>query len=157
VAGACRHRTLLPVALVAVALAGCGGRHHVPPAPQLPAALARSLAVQADAVASRLDAGDECGAREHALALQQAAIAAVNERRIPAGYQEPLLGDIALLVQRITCTAEPTPASTAAPPAASPTPAGEKMHGDVWHCHGPRGDKLGKGKGRDKRKRTDDS
>jgi hypothetical protein len=108
--------------------AGCGGEEREP-APKLPSGLAESLAARSDAVASRLDAGDACAARTEADALQRAAIAAVNEQRVPAALQEELLGAATALAAAIRCE-----------PAAAP--AGEDEDGDS------KGKSKGKGKGK---------
>lgn len=135
------------------ALAGCGGGGDAKPPPQLPAPLARSLAAQADGVAQLLDAGDGCGARGRALALQQAVIGAINEHRVPAPYQEPLLGDVNLLLDRIPCSPAPSttqapvaPAATSTPPPRREPPGLAKKHGHDKHgeskdkAHGRGGD-----------------
>jgi hypothetical protein len=63
-------------------------------------------------VAQRLEANDGCGALDAAKQLQQEAIAGINARRVPARFQEPLLGAANDLVLRIHCV--PPPAPTAA-------------------------------------------
>jgi hypothetical protein len=83
-------------------VSACGGEER-PPAPKLPAAVAQELAQRSDAVATRLEAGDSCGARSEADALQSQAVAAVNERRIPQRFQEELLGTVAALAESIEC------------------------------------------------------
>jgi hypothetical protein len=121
--GGSAHRWLLPALLAGIALAGCGG-NRAAKSPPLPAALARSLAGQADTISRRLDQGDACGARSRALALQQAVIAAINDQRIPAAYEEPLLSDITLLLSRIACVPEPAgmaAGAAASVPSESPT------------------------------------
>ncbi|MGZ4383610.1 MAG: hypothetical protein ACXVY3_03350 [Gaiellaceae bacterium] len=137
-----RHLRLGAVAaLIAggIALAGCGsGSAPAGDAPRLPAMLAHSLAAQANGVARLVDLGDVCGARTRALALQQAVIAAINERRVPVVYQEPLLGDVSLLIERIHCNilapAHPTTSvpqlttSSPSPPSPRVPPGHEKDH-----------------------------
>ncbi|HUP32964.1 MAG TPA: hypothetical protein VM184_08015 [Gaiellaceae bacterium] len=86
--------------------AGCGSEERAP-APQLPGALAERLALRSDAVADRLDQGDECAARAEAEALQAETIAAVNERRVPPALQEELVGSVTALVESIECLPPP--------------------------------------------------
>jgi hypothetical protein len=92
----------LPALACALLVSACGGEER-PPAPKLPAAVAQELAQRSDAVADRLEAGDSCGARSEADALQSEAVAAVNERRIPQRFQEELLGTVAALAESIEC------------------------------------------------------
>jgi hypothetical protein len=72
--------------------------------------VASQLASSSDAVAQRLDANDGCSALAAARQLQRETIAAVNARRVPARFQEPLLGAANDLVLRIHC-APPAPAA----------------------------------------------
>jgi hypothetical protein len=72
-------RTACSAAVLALALAGCGGSGE-----RLPVLTALHLARLADRVA----AGQDCGAP-----LVQAAIAAVNQGAVPGPLQEPLLSD----------------------------------------------------------------
>jgi hypothetical protein len=99
----------------ALLLAGCGGGsdNAAPPPPRIPAPLASSLAARSDAVAERLAANDGCGALDAAKQLQQEAIAAVNARRVPSRFQEPLLGAANDLVLRVHCAPPPPPAPPA--------------------------------------------
>lgn len=100
------------VALAAVlVLAGCGGTHTTTPRqPTLPRTLAQSLRAQADGVAAALAAGDGCLARQRAAVLQSSVISAVNARRLPARFQETLLGSVNDLLARIACAPPPPPA-----------------------------------------------
>jgi len=68
-------------------------------------ALATDFAARSDQVAARLEANDPdpCGARAEAEALQQRVIAAVNERRVPARYQEELTSAVNVLADSIAC------------------------------------------------------
>lgn len=96
-------------------LAGCGSSRSTPPRqPTLPHALAQSLRARADGVAAALAAGDGCLAQQRAVTLQTAVITAVNERRLPARFQETLVGSVNDLVSRITCV--PPPVQPAPPP-----------------------------------------
>lgn len=95
-------RGLVTLVLV-LALAGCGESRRAEP--HLPAPLAADLATYADDVAALAAAGDPCAAREQALALQRATIAAINAHRVPAALQEPLQSAANDLLQRLTCPA----------------------------------------------------
>jgi hypothetical protein len=101
------------VLLVLVAAVGCGGDDGggagAQAAPQLPAALAADLATRSDAVAERLDANDPCAARAEAEVLQEETIAAVNDGRVPARYQEELTGAVNSLVASIECPLQVEP------------------------------------------------
>jgi hypothetical protein len=109
-----RGATTIAIAAVVV-LAGCGesGKRSAPRPTGIPTQLASNLAARSDAVAERLAANDGCGALAAAKQLQQQTIAAVNARRIPARFQEPLLGAANDLVLRIHCAPPPTPAAGA--------------------------------------------
>jgi hypothetical protein len=87
-----------------VALAGCGGSRTSAPEPTLPAALAARLASYADETSRLASAGDACGARVQALALQHATVAAINARRVPGPLQEPLQNAANEIVNRLVCT-----------------------------------------------------
>ena len=87
-----------------VLLAGCGGGGKVErptPPPKLPGAVARQLAARADRIASRLDAGDTCGAIAQATALRSEVTAAINAGRIPQAFLEPLSSSVNGLVGRV--------------------------------------------------------
>jgi hypothetical protein len=101
-----RHITLL---CIAATVAGCGGhaRRTAPPPPKLPAALAGQLATSSDAVATKLDANDGCGALAEARHLQQQTIAAINRGLVPTALQEPLSAAANDLTTRITCAPAP--------------------------------------------------
>ena len=100
---------------LAVLLAGCGGSRTVTPEPTLPAPLAARLATYADETARLVAAGDACGARQHALALQHATVAAINAHRVPGPLQEPLQTSANDLVNRIACTPPPARTTTTTP------------------------------------------
>ena len=118
-------RRALPL-VAALALAGCGGtaRHAAPPQqPKLPRVLAQPWKQQADSVAAALAAGDGCAALRLATALRTSVIAAVNARRVPQRFLDPLTSGVNELASQITCTPAPAPA---------PTPPGQerkKKHG----------------------------
>jgi hypothetical protein len=129
-----RRPELVAALAAALGLTGCGGgeeRRAAPP-PRLPAPVASQLAERSDAVAAALNAGDSCRARDEALHLQQETIAAINARRVPAPFQEPLAASVNDLVSRIVCL---------------PPPGDEKEEED----EGRRG--RGKGKGKDKKEK----
>jgi hypothetical protein len=99
------------VALCVLALAGCGSDAHrsTPKTPRLPRALAQSWAQQSDAIASALAAGDGCTALHRATALRTDVIAAVNTRRLPHRFLEPLTSAVNDLAGRIRCVPPPAP------------------------------------------------
>ncbi len=102
--------TRVALLTLAVLLAGCGASRGTASEPSLPASLATRLAAYADETARLAAAGDACGAREQALALQGATVAAINARQVPGALQEPLQSSANDLVNRIVCT--PSPAQT---------------------------------------------
>ena len=114
----------------------------------MPAGVAESLAARSETVAARLDAGDGCGARAEAEALQAETIAAVNDGRIPPRYHEDLVGTVNALVESIECAPPPPP-----PPADEDeeTDEAENEQGDdEREVDEEKGD--GKGRGNDKGK-----
>jgi hypothetical protein len=90
-------------------MAGCGSatQRRATPPPRLPRALAASLAAQSDRVARALEGGDSCRAVSLARVLQAQTIAAINARRVPAAFQEPLTSSVTDLVSRIRCVPPP--------------------------------------------------
>jgi hypothetical protein len=127
--------------LLAVAGCGGGGENERDTVPILPPALAAALAARSDAVVERLEADDPCGARTEAEALQADTIAAVNEGRVPARYQEELGSAVASLVASIECAPAPPP-----PPVADGDDGGDEADDG----------KKGNGKGRVKGEGKDD-
>jgi hypothetical protein len=99
------RRDLGAALAAALCLAGCGSgaERNAAPQPKLPRPLAATLAQQSDAVARALDAGDGCQALQLAESLRQQTIAAINVRRVPAAFQEPLLDRVIDLTSRIEC------------------------------------------------------
>jgi hypothetical protein len=96
------------IVLASAALAACGsGTEPPPPQPKLSAATAEELAAQSDKVAELLVAGDACSALEEARRLQQDAIAAINEGKVAAAFQEHLGTAVNDLAGRIQCVAPP--------------------------------------------------
>lgn len=83
-------------------------------------------------MADSLAARDSCGAAAKARALEKAAIAAVNGRRVPQALAEPLLSGAHQLVAAIRCVPPP------------PLPAGEDCRGR----QGPKGKHGEKRRGR---------
>ena len=112
--GAGRVTGLLSLIAVAIALTACGGSEAPPPEPKIPARLAADWAAQADAVAASLEAGDPCGARDQALALQAEVADAINAGRIPAALRPELQETLDELVQ-IECVPPKPPPEEADP------------------------------------------
>jgi hypothetical protein len=111
--------------------AGCGGREvSRPPGPKLPRPLARQLAGASDSVAAALAAGDGCTALRRATSLQRDVIAAINAHRVPPDFQEPLLGAVNSLAERVQCRPPPPP------PATVPDDRGDDDHGHHGHHRG---------------------
>jgi hypothetical protein len=96
---------LIAALAVAVGLTGCGSgsKPRAAPQPKLPRAVAASLAARSDEVAHALDGGDSCRALDVALRLQRETVAAINSRRVPTRFQEPLTSGVNDLVARIVC------------------------------------------------------
>ena len=114
---------------VCLLAAGCGGRDAAaPPGPKLPRPLAQRLADTSDAVAEALAAGDGCTARRRATSLQRTVIAAINARRVPPAFQEPLLGAANELAGRVRCQPPSPP-----PPAPVVVDEGDDDHGHHGH------------------------
>ena len=121
-------RRALPLLAILV-FAGCGGtaRHAAPPQqPKLPRVLAQSWKQQADSVASALAAGDGCTAQRLSTALRASVIEAVNARRVPRRFLEPLTSGVNELASQITCTPPPAPT----PPGHEHKKKHGKGHGD---------------------------
>ena len=96
------------IVLASAAFAGCGsGTEPPPPPPKLSVAIAEPLAARSDKVAELLAAGDACGALEEARRLQQDAVEAINEGRVPGAFQEHLGTVVNDLAGRIQCIAPP--------------------------------------------------
>ena len=93
------------VVIASAALAGCGSssERSAPAPPALPKQLAADLAQRSDQVAATLDAGDACRALDEAQHLQEDTIRLINERRVPAPFQEHLQSAVGDLVARINC------------------------------------------------------
>ena len=77
---------------------------------KLPRVLAQSWKQQADSVAAALAARDGCAAQRLATALRTSVIAAVNARRVPQRFLDPLTSGVNELASQITCTPPTAPA-----------------------------------------------
>jgi hypothetical protein len=100
---------LLTVSSCALLLAGCGGGEQaapIPRPPRIPADLAQRLAADADRIAAAQPGS--CSARTAAARLQDEAIQAIQSRRIPVRYQEPLMSAANDLVDRLPLCTERT-------------------------------------------------
>ena len=130
----------------AVVLASCGGggekeQQQADPGPQIERAVADRLAALSDQVGDRLHAQDNCGAAGSASDLTAAAVAAVNERKIPAAYLEDFLGAVNELEAQI-------PQCEQAPP--------DDDGGEDDDRGSRRDDEKGNGKGKGRDKKGDD-
>ena len=98
-----------PLAVVVLALSGCGGssppRAGVAKPPRLPHALAQAWASESTAVAQALAAGDGCTALVHASNLRTDVDRAAGE--IPARLRATLQPAVDALPGRITCNPPP--------------------------------------------------
>jgi hypothetical protein len=88
-------RSVSLTALSALALASCGGEdqqaeRRTVTGPTIPAAVAERLAIRSAKVATLLDAGDACGAKQEAAALRADLTASIET--IPEVYLEDLSG-----------------------------------------------------------------
>jgi hypothetical protein len=130
-------RRLAVIAVVSAGLVGCG--HST--APRLQSADATRLI----ALTRKIAAEDACGQSRDIPKLRTQAIALVNEHRVPAALQEPLLGGVqALAEQTPLCLPSVPVAATPKPPAPAPHPKPPAHF--VWpfrpghghhHPHGP--------------------
>jgi len=105
-----RWRSGLLTASSALLLAGCGGAEHAAPPPKpprIPAGVAARLAAQADQVAAL--APGTCQARDAAARFRTQVIASIQQRQIPARYQEPLLSAANSLAERLAACTPPPP------------------------------------------------
>jgi hypothetical protein len=134
-------RRALPLLLVALAAAGCGGgTRAVVVRPTIPHALASRWSAQADAVATALADGDGCTAQATAVALRTSVVGAIQSRRIRPAFQETLTSAVNDLAGRITCHPAPAPAPTPAPK--------PKPHGHPKPPKPPKPHPPGHGKGK---------
>jgi hypothetical protein len=136
-------RSVSLTALSALALASCGGEdqqaeRRTVTGPTIPAAVAERLASRSARVATLLDAGDACEAKQEAAALRADLTASIET--IPEIYLEDLSG----LVNEID-------AQIPACPVVQPPPV--ETHGEDEDED--EGNGKGKGKGKDKGKDKD--
>jgi hypothetical protein len=129
VAAAVRVKPLLAVLVLGLAFTACGGSEAPPREPRIPASLAAELAAQADAVAASAEAGDRCGAKERALALQADVAEALSAGRIPPAFRQELQAAVDELVQIECVPAEPPP--TEPPPEADSCEALEERRKEL--------------------------
>jgi hypothetical protein len=112
-----RWRSVLLTASSVVALAACGGdggeqqvEQSTVTGPTIDRTIADGLATRSDKVASLLDSGDACGAREEAALLRADLTQAINDRAIPDLYLEDLSGLVNEIEAGIpACEEEPPP------------------------------------------------
>jgi hypothetical protein len=124
-----RLRLAVLAGFALVAVSACGGADRMAD-PTLPDALAERLAVQSDAVARELDAGDGCAALLRLGRLQKAAERAIAAGSVPAAFRAELRDTIAALGTEITCE----------PPAPPPTVTSTQGSGE----NADRGEDQGK-------------
>jgi hypothetical protein len=83
-------------AVLAIALAGCGGdAEEAQPevsGPRIERPIATELADLSDEVARQLESGDPCGAAATAARLREGVTAAINDGKVPEVYLEDLSG-----------------------------------------------------------------
>jgi hypothetical protein len=82
-----------------LALAACGGgenevERRTDTRPVIESAVAERLASRSDKVATLLDSGDACGAKDEASRLRAELTQAINDRAIPELYLEDLSGAV---------------------------------------------------------------
>jgi hypothetical protein len=109
----------LLTACSALALAACGGgenevERRTDTRPTIDRAVAERLASRSDKVASLLESGDPCGAKDEAGRLRAEVTEAINGQAIPELYLEDLSGVVNELVAQIPpCeVAQPQPQDT---------------------------------------------
>jgi hypothetical protein len=78
----------------------------------LPRPLAEQLAAQSESVADALEAGDTEAAKANAEKLRNDVIAAVNEGRVPAEFQEELTTAVNVLAEDVAAMEPPPPPTT---------------------------------------------
>jgi hypothetical protein len=115
------RRLAAPLAALACAatLAGCGGGDTDPERrsepPKIPSALADELANRSEAVATKIEAGDVCGAAHDADALEDRIEALIASGDIPKRYQKELHSEAMWLRDEVNCPQAPPPAAPPAP------------------------------------------
>jgi hypothetical protein len=107
-----RGGTWLALAGAVLALAACGGNggDAAPEEPGLPPGLAERLAKESEAVADKLDAGDQCGAAQQADVLEDAVEQAIAEGKVPDVFQAELTAAAQKLQSDVNCPQQPPPA-----------------------------------------------
>jgi hypothetical protein len=134
-----RSRLAVLAGFALVAVSACGGAERTAD-PTLPGAVAERLAVQSDAVARDLDAGDGCAALLRLGRLQKATEQAIAAGGVPVAFRAELRDTIAALGSEITC--EPP----APPPTVTSTQVGDTS-ADQGEDHGKPDERNDKGKG----------
>jgi hypothetical protein len=111
-----RWRSVLLTASSVVALAACGGgdgeqqvEQRTVTGPTIDRTIADGLATRSDKVATLLDSGDACGARDEAALLRADLTQAINDRAIPDLYLEDLSGLVNEIEAGIPACEEPQP------------------------------------------------
>jgi hypothetical protein len=107
-----RGGTWLALTGAVLALAACGGNggDAAPDEPGLPSGLAERLAKESEAVADKLDAGDQCGAAEQADVVEDAVEQAIAEGNVPDPFQAELTAAAKKLQNDVNCPQQPPPA-----------------------------------------------
>jgi len=107
-----RGGTWLALAGAVLALAACGGNGDgaAPEEPGLPPGLAERLANESEAVADKLDAGDQCGAAQQADVLEDAVEQAIADGNVPDRFQAELTAAAQKLQNDVNCPQQPPPA-----------------------------------------------
>ena len=127
-----RSRSALLTVCSVVVLAACGGdggqqvEQQTDTGPRIDSVVAENLAARSEGVASLLDAGDECAAREEAELLRADLNQAIQEDAIPELYLEDLSGLVNEIEAGIpACETAPPP-----PPPPTYTDPGDGGDGD---------------------------
>ena len=110
-----RGGTWLAFAGAVLALAACGGGGDATPEePGLSRALAERLASESEAIADKLDAGDQCGAAQQADVLEDDVQQAIAAGDVPEAFQAELTATAQKLQNKVNC---PQPEPPPPPPA----------------------------------------
>ena len=128
-----------------LALAACGGGGDNVDEPKIDRPLAAALAARSDEVATLLERGDRCRAKNEADALRRELTAAINSRRIPDVYLEDFSGLVNEIAAQIVCRVPQLP----------PPPTDDEADDDHGHGDGDKDKDKGKGKGKHKHKGDD--
>jgi hypothetical protein len=127
----------LLTACSALALAACGGgenevERRTDTGPTIQSAVAERLASRSDKVASLLESGDPCGAKDEAGRLRAEVTEAINDQAVPELYLEDLSGVVNELEAQIP------PCEVMQPPPPQQETDGEKK--DKKDKHDDKGD-----------------